>query len=282
MPKRVIQLLFSILASLAIPIIPIVLAPSTVSAANLTPFCSSHAGTPSFPTGTPSPLPPFVPNALFVKQVATGNGTGADWDNALGADKLKNVEHIEGTVYIAAGRYAPDHTIEFEHHVRNSVAIYGGFPADATGTDLSGYHPNVNQTIISGEVSDHIFKHHDHDLHDITLQGLVLVNADDHTGAVFESIKLDYTPVSFQYIDLAVMNNSSSNDGGGFHITNKKEPDSRILFLNSVFTNNFAADDGAAISIPNVYPGHLYEKKEDPPWNPRQICYHKRIFKGGT
>jgi hypothetical protein len=65
----------------------------------------------SFGNGNPLPLPTLGPGAKFIKQTATGAATGADWDNALGSSALKSAIEAGGTVYVAAGVYAPSNVI---------------------------------------------------------------------------------------------------------------------------------------------------------------------------
>lgn len=91
---------------------------------------------------------------------ADGEGTGESWDDAAGIDKF--IELLSGStghlyinghnLYLAAGSYnlaregMPSVDIIFP--MPTSVNILGGYPADATGTDLTGRDVAGNKTII--------------------------------------------------------------------------------------------------------------------------------------
>ncbi|WP_312306326.1 right-handed parallel beta-helix repeat-containing protein [Chryseobacterium sp.] len=87
----------------------------------------------------------YAQTTYYVKAGATGTGTS--WDNAMGvlpttilgggatARPLNNVY-----IYIAEGSYPITNTYAY---VGNDVLIQGGYPNTATGTDLSGYAPNI-------------------------------------------------------------------------------------------------------------------------------------------
>ena len=221
-------------------------------AAQAPPTCAAGTVGPRLATGTPSPLPTLVAGAKFIKQTATGAATGADWDNALGSSALKPVIESGGTVYVAAGVYAPSNVIYLGNN-NTGHFVYGGFPANATGTSLAGYDPNANQTIITGSNARWLF-HNVVFVQNITLQGLVLQNANGPTGSVFLGAIGDPTPVTFKFIDLLVRNNQTAGVGA-FYLSAKSNPNTQILFLNSNFTGNNAVE-GAAITGSGVFPGY--------------------------
>ena len=222
------------------------------AAAQTPPICTAGTEGPLLSTGTPSPRPTLVVGAKFVKQNATGAGTGANWDNAIGAAGLKTAIEAGGTVYVAAGVYAPTDVV---YLTKNGTGhfIYGGFPANATGMSLVGYNPNVNQTIITGSNARWLFPNNVY-VQNITLQGLVLQNANGPSGSVFLSAVGDPTPVIFKFIDLLVRNNQTAGHGA-FYLGSKTHPKTQILFLNSTFTGNSAVE-GGAIAASAVYPGY--------------------------
>ncbi|UOE37980.1 autotransporter outer membrane beta-barrel domain-containing protein [Chryseobacterium oryzae] len=89
----------------------------------------------------------------YVKSGATGSGSS--WDDALG-----NLPTISGGainnvhIYVAEGDYNFASTSAYSY-TGNDVLIQGGFPANATGTDLSGYNPEAN---VSRIVKDSNFR----------------------------------------------------------------------------------------------------------------------------
>lgn len=221
-------------------------------AAQTPPTCAAGSVGPLLATGTPSPRPTLVASAKFIKQTATGAATGADWDNALGATALKATIEAGGTVYLAAGLYTPSSVIDLKNNSTGHF-IYGGFPANATGKNLAGYDPNANPTIITGANVRQIFQNIIY-VQNITLQGLVLQNANGASGAVFQGIVGDATPVTFRFIDLLVRNNQISGYGA-FYFIAKTNPNTQLLFLNSTFAENRALS-GAAITGSDVSPGY--------------------------
>ena len=89
----------------------------------------------------------------YLKTTATGNGSGTDWDNALGASDLQTTLEAGGVVYIAAGVYTPGAEI----NISNNLCVRGGYPSNITGNDVCDYDPILNQTIIDGKRNHSIF-----------------------------------------------------------------------------------------------------------------------------
>lgn len=95
-----------------------------------------------------------------------GEGTGESWDDAAGIEKF--IELLSGptghlyingqNLYLAAGTYnlardgKPSVDIVFPMPV--STNILGGYPATATGTDLSGRDVTENKTIIYSDTAE--------------------------------------------------------------------------------------------------------------------------------
>ena len=88
---------------------------------------------------------------LFVKTEAAGDGSGSSWDNAMTLASLEAYMESAGAeskkVYLAAGTYV--HTSAF-YNMPVGFELYGGFPANASGYDLTGRDMNTNATIIDG------------------------------------------------------------------------------------------------------------------------------------
>src|SRR5690606_25962393 len=80
---------------------------------------------------------------IFVKQGATGGGTS--WTDATGTVPTGDLA-ANTKIYIAAGNY----TIDDETRLReDGILIQAGFPVNAQGTDISGYNPVNNITILT-------------------------------------------------------------------------------------------------------------------------------------
>ncbi|MCQ2183938.1 MAG: hypothetical protein MJY62_00820 [Bacteroidales bacterium] len=97
---------------------------------------------------------------------AEGEGTGESWDDAAGIDKF--IELLSGStghlyinnqnLYLAAGSYnlarEGKPSVDIIFPMPTSVNILGGYPADATGTDLSGRNVTGNKTIIYSDTAE--------------------------------------------------------------------------------------------------------------------------------
>ena len=92
---------------------------------------------------------------LFVKTAAAGDGSGSSWDNAMTLDALATVmtatDAESKKVYMAAGTYLRQSAIQVK---TTGFEIYGGFPATASGYDLTGRDVKANATIIDGGWGD--------------------------------------------------------------------------------------------------------------------------------
>ncbi|MEM7131246.1 MAG: BspA family leucine-rich repeat surface protein [Chloroflexota bacterium] len=212
--------------------------------------CLAGPVAPSLSTGSASPMPPSAGSATYVKQAATGAGTGADWDNAVGAAGLEAAIEAGGTVYIAAGTYTPAQRIDLTNNATGHF-VYGGFPAGATGTDISGYDPATNVTTISGATSNIIFEDiGDGEANTLTIQGLVLDGGQGAGSAIYVGAKT--VAVDLKFYDLVVQNHTVGS--GSVYLSAITNVASQIQVLNSTFTNNNKAD-GGGIYITSVYPG---------------------------
>lgn len=100
----------------------------------------------------------LVLDAYYVKPSPSGNGTGLNWDNAMGVDGLRSLLQTNATkeisdanaakldgkpIYLAGGDYemAKDNSgvkIEYSNYSKLvAVNIYGGYSPASTGTDLT-------------------------------------------------------------------------------------------------------------------------------------------------
>jgi hypothetical protein len=89
-------------------------------------------------------------NVIYVATTASGNGSGSSWDNAMGI--TADLDNYVGDVgagdiaYLKEGTYTGKQVT-----ITPGATFIGGFPASATGTDISGYNPWVNKTIIDAK-----------------------------------------------------------------------------------------------------------------------------------
>jgi len=184
----------------------------------------------------------------FVKLVATGDGSGSDWDNALGAADLETTIEAGGRVYVAAGSYVTGIQID----IATNVCVIGGYPNSATGTEVcSNYDPIANRTIIEGNYNHRLIRHNNIAADTIELRGLVLQNGNNTGGggAFFSSV-ITTTPIYFNFIDLEV-NSCFSASHGAFFIGEKINVNTEIRFSNCNFRFNYG-NRGGAISLNKV------------------------------
>jgi hypothetical protein len=112
------------------------------------------------------------PGPVVVRVRKGGLGDGSSWHDAAGdvqdaitrASLMRAEGEPQAQVWVAAGTYVPSswpnggtHVREKHFALRNGVAVYGGFPADAAdGRDdcdeLSDRDPAANPTILSGDL----------------------------------------------------------------------------------------------------------------------------------
>lgn len=147
------------------------------------------------------------PHWMFVK--TNGNGDGSSWDEALPGDSLADRMQWASdgdSVFIAEGTYTPfskrytgrDRTF----HIQSNIAMFGGYPADAQGMDLTGKDVTKYRTVLTGLLEDNTQAYHvvvanatqipgQH----IELRGLViengLANGNDGNAVLFPIVNMN-------------------------------------------------------------------------------------------
>ncbi len=99
----------------------------------------------------------------YVKTKKVGDGDGRDWDNAMDGTDFATYLPLapDGAIfYVAAGTYKPVYDVNLNtssntsglcYAINSSVTIRGGYPADATGTDVPS-DPKKYETIFDGDI----------------------------------------------------------------------------------------------------------------------------------
>ena len=183
----------------------------------------------------------------YLKTTATGNGSGTDWDNALGASDLQTTLEAGGVVYIAAGVYTPGAEI----NISNNLCVRGGYPSSITGDDVCDYDPILNQTIIDGQSNHRLFENNSY-TDSLEFRGLVLQNGVGGStgGSAFFSPVSTSNPIDYKFIDV-VFDNNTQGLGGALAINSKTSPTAKILVQNCLFNQN-TSDRGGGIYLSNV------------------------------
>ncbi len=104
-------------------------------------------------------------NEYYVKTKRSGKGDGSSWENAM--DSIDFATYLplvpDGTTfYVAEGTYKPVYGLDMRkpeqtsslcYKINSNVTIRGGYPADATGTDVPS-EPKKYLTIFDGDILD--------------------------------------------------------------------------------------------------------------------------------
>ena len=105
------------------------------------------------------------PTALnyYVKMNKENDGDGRDWDNAMSGEDFATYLPLApdgATFYVAAGTYKPKYGYNLQtpanksglrYEINSSVTIIGGYPADATGTNVPS-EPKKYHTVFDGDI----------------------------------------------------------------------------------------------------------------------------------
>jgi len=101
-----------------------------------------------FETGTALP----ETQICYVREGGSGLENGTTWDNAFGdiQEAIDDFDGGPGEVWVAAGHYVSAST---GFRLPASIDLYGGFPDDATTQGLEDRDPQINLTILSGDIN---------------------------------------------------------------------------------------------------------------------------------
>ncbi|GAB4028519.1 choice-of-anchor Q domain-containing protein [Spirosoma koreense] len=177
-------------------------------------------------------------SAQNIRYVST-TGTNTDPNTAISwatstTDLQGAISSLSGTddqVWVAAGTYKPttgtDRTISFI--MRNGVAIYGGFPADGSGT-MSNRNPALQPTILSGDIGA-LNDYSDNTYHVIYTSSL-------NNSAVLDGFTITKGNASGQSV--------SSSSGGGIYNLN-----SSPRLVNCIIKDNRAGAGGGGGGVYN-------------------------------
>ena len=222
-------------------------------------------------------------DAYYVKEDACGNGTGQDWDNAMGTDGFRsllrtnsdaavtaaNAAKLDGKkIYVAAGEYeiAKDNSgvkIEYSGYSKQvEITIEGGYDPASTGTDLTkrDIKKFVTAFVRSEDseatgTSNAMFSLGNQV--DITFGGCTFDGKHDIADKGATRALYAYAgggDATFRINDCIIKNCNNvaeGNNGGGVIRVGK----GKVYFNNVVFFNNAAANRGAVL---NTYADNAY------------------------
>lgn len=191
---------------------------------------------------------PGTMNKLFFKQ--DGTGDGSSWDNPLGVAGLSTVlkGDSDATLFIAQGTYTLTSEISLTAH---SYKIYGGYPADASSTSLSGRDLSA-ETVISGgddtvdaDGNCRIFVLAATGIN-LVADGITFKNAYKSSNDVGSALILN-TLASASFNNCTIKNNVKEGSGNGGAV--RIATDNKVSFTNCLFENNTSAAHGGAINV---------------------------------
>lgn len=182
---------------------------------------------------------------VFIKETATGNGSGTSWDNAYGGNQLTNVLNTTGDVkvYLASGNYTISAMIDV---AGKNFYVKGGFPANATGTDTSAFSLADNPTVIT-EASPATGLNRRFQIRgggptrptNFRIEGLTLTGFDNPDGGgVFNMIAGAGAGSVNVSVIRCIMHNNKSPNGGVFYSSTFTGQDKSLLVDGCVIANN--------------------------------------------
>ncbi len=180
-----------------------------------------------------------VPSILYVNKLATGDGSGTSWANAV-TDLGAAIDRCSDTIKVAAGTYYPSDNDETKSFwLKNKRVLLGGYPNTGNPSNILR-DPVANQTILSGDLpngngqrSDVIIRGRTNDSTAI-VDGFVITRAEATFSPARGGIFLANN-CSAIFRNCTITDNSSDFGGGLFIIDS-----SRPRFEDCVFENNVA------------------------------------------
>jgi predicted outer membrane repeat protein len=175
---------------------------------------------------------------------ANASGTGSSWDDAC------NISVLTGSpaglasgdvVHVAAGDYTRSTQLSITHY----VTILGGYPANATGTDLTGrnYTTNITRFIPSEGGTSRCFNINAGTAssgNKVILDGLTIDGFTMATGNAGTALSITSAQADIEIKNCEFKNNLSLNANGGAINMASFAYNIPITFDNCTFTNNQA------------------------------------------
>lgn len=192
-------------------------------------------------------------NSYFVKPGGSGDGTS--WDKAASfaslITKIKSVNANGWNFYLAGGTYNSSNGFSAEISMTQAsatrFAIFGGYPADATGTSLGGRDVQGNPTVIDAEKARRILVLNGAGI-DITLNGLTLKNASSSASGTNGTAIVIANVTSALFEDCTL----EDNDGRALRLT-KPSVWRRCSFIRNCGSTAGVADVTNETTFENCY-----------------------------
>ncbi|GEM_PF-2817590 len=192
----------------------------------------------------------------FIKPTGTGTQDGSSWDNALPGTALTATLNAAGDVkvYMAAGNY----TITASVLITNkNFYLKGGYPANATGLDTSGYAYSTNKTVIRETTTPVANRNFSISVGatqtSAYFQGVIFTDFNNTSGpGVFDVDGPGSGGLNFQLIDVEASGNTAEN-GGVLRMRSITGANKYLLINNCAFAGNKVTGYGGVFYFSTVY-----------------------------
>ena len=168
------------------------------------------------------------PAVLYVVPGGVTAGSCFAWASACELSYALTQAQSGDQIWVAAGTYLPTTTTNrtFSFHLKNGVAVYGGFAGDETSIDQRDPYPATNATVLSGDIG-------------------IADDASDNSYHVVDGSSTNTSAV----LDGFTVSGGNANggavhsNGGGMYNTNANP-----TVRNVTFTANTASNEGGGMS----------------------------------
>lgn len=179
---------------------------------------------------------------------------GSTWEKAMPFSNFNTTATASGfkTIHLAKGNYTLNAVAIFD----NTAGLYldGGYPANATGTDISGYDPVANATVIQATSGAYINITNSTQDKNMTFAGLSFTGNWATTNIMYVNTGPSNAPVNkilnLLLKDLHVYNITGSTGEGYFQFKGVAS-NTRVKVQNCLFENNNNGNSGKPFGFDN-------------------------------
>ncbi|MCO5247440.1 MAG: T9SS type A sorting domain-containing protein [Chitinophagales bacterium] len=195
---------------------------------------------------------PDVNGIIYVKPIATGDGTGSSWLNAT--SNLQGAINAAGVqkVFVSIGNYNVPDPNSFV--MRNGVAIYGGFDPVNNITTLNDTRimPSANDTVgsvLNGKNVRTVIGNNSNGLDSTAVLDGFLIKNGNASGISGRGGGIRNVGSSPLYRNLVIKDNTATQFGGGMY-----NQSSSPRLINCSFAGNFSGNGGGMFNLDNSSP----------------------------
>lgn len=209
----------------------------------------------------------IITNSYYIKETATGDASGADWDNAMDAAGFVNLlqkssdpeisdinaDILDGaTIHMAGGNYDLSGSLEGQPYLfveysgyssQVKLKITGGYDPASTGTDISIRDTDRYETVLSGNGKTSLLNFGNQT--DVTFDGITFADGTGVSGASAGAISIAHGGSGNATVTLqnCIIRNCYRNQGGAITCN------AGFLRLNNVFFTGNRSDNRGIIKM---------------------------------